>query len=279
MKAISNRHTPRQRIRRGVQYTMLLLFPVTMYYFSPFLSILGATQSIVTGAIFVFAAQFVVALVAGRSFCGWLCPAGALAEVFSAVQPKPLVRGWIRYVKYGIWIVWFSTLVFFLVRGARGPGLTVEPGFHTHGGVSVMDVSGYIVYYGVLSIFVVLALTLGRRGGCHALCWMAPLMALGRWIRNRLDAPALVMRADASACIHCARCTQTCTMSLPVESLVRDGVIDDVDCVLCGECVDVCPKQVIAYGFGRSRRDRVGALRYRRAHGRTRPPAVARART
>jgi ferredoxin len=40
-------------------------------------------------------------------------------------------------------------------------------------------------------------------------------------------------------------------MSLSVQDMVVRGDMTEDDCVLCGNCVDTCPKQVIQYGFGR----------------------------
>lgn len=54
MAVASNR---RQRLRRLSLAVVLFAFPVTLYYFSPFLSLAGATQRIVSGSIIVFGAR------------------------------------------------------------------------------------------------------------------------------------------------------------------------------------------------------------------------------
>ncbi len=67
----------RQRARRGILLFSLLLFSVTLNYFSPYLIVAGAAQGIAGGSMLVFAGMFAGALIVGRLWCGWACPAVA----------------------------------------------------------------------------------------------------------------------------------------------------------------------------------------------------------
>ena len=60
----------RQKVRRGLLLASLSLLPVTLYYFSPALSLQGAAAGVASGSILVFAGLFVSALFLGRAFCG-----------------------------------------------------------------------------------------------------------------------------------------------------------------------------------------------------------------
>lgn len=93
----------------------------------------------------------------------------------------------------------------------------------------------------------------GRRAGCHSICWMAPFMLIGRWIRNRFGWPALQLQADASACTDCRKCTTNCPMSLDVNGMVKAENMENPECILCGTCVDGCPARVIRYAFARAK--------------------------
>lgn len=82
----------RQKIRRGLLIASLLLLPVTLYYFSPALSLQGATAGVASGSVLVFAGLFVSALFLGRAFCGWACPMGGLQELTARLRGRPVAR-------------------------------------------------------------------------------------------------------------------------------------------------------------------------------------------
>jgi polyferredoxin len=225
---------------------MFVAFPVTIYYLSPVLSFFGAADGLVTGSLIVFGAQFVAALFFGRAFCGWVCPAGGVHELTMPIQRRRVPR-WLGWIKFGIWVPWLGFIVYSLIRPEEV--ITVDFFAYTTGGISVVDLQGYIVYYMVLTAFLVLGLAVGRRAGCHTLCWMAPFMIVGRWLRNLVKWPALRLKSDTDECISCRRCTEACPMSIDVQTLVDAQDMEDRDCILCGNCADVCPKSVIRYSF------------------------------
>lgn len=68
----------RQRVRKALLFVSFLLFPVTLYYFSPALILQGASEGVINGSFIVFGLMFLSALSVGRLWCGWACPAGAL---------------------------------------------------------------------------------------------------------------------------------------------------------------------------------------------------------
>jgi Pyruvate/2-oxoacid:ferredoxin oxidoreductase delta subunit len=136
----------------------------------------------------------------------------------------------------------------------------VQPFYGTVGGISVAGdadrpvIAAYAIYFAVVLLFFGLALAVGRRGGCHTVCWMAPFMILGRGARNRLGAwPSLRLVADTPRCTQCGTCTGVCPMSLDVRSMVAKGSMEDSECVLCGSCADNCPSKVIRYSFSAGR--------------------------
>jgi ferredoxin len=40
-------------------------------------------------------------------------------------------------------------------------------------------------------------------------------------------------------------------MSLDVNGMVKESKMENLECILCGTCVDVCKKEVIKYSFGK----------------------------
>jgi polyferredoxin len=164
-------------------------------------------------------------------------------------RERPVRRRRIRWIKYVIWVPWLAFFVFLLLQagGVRAVNFT----WRTRGGISVSDLQSLIIYLVVVAIFVILSATIGRRAGCHSLCWMAPFMVIGRKIRNTFAWPSLRLRADKENCIQCGKCTKSCSMSIEVMELVQAEKLETQDCILCGSCVDACPKGVIRYSFSR----------------------------
>ena len=243
----------RQRIRRALLFISLLLFPVTLYYFSPVIIMESASQGIINSSFIVFGLMFVAALFVGRLWCGWLCPAGALQEFGSPINDKATPGGRFNWIKWAIWIPWIGGIAALAIRA--GGYHTVDPFYHFEGGVTLSQPlepeapPWFMIYYIILALFLGLAVVFGRRASCHTICWMAPFMILGRKIRNLVKWPALRLKADTDECINCKRCTKNCPMSLDVNRMVQDGSMENSECILCGSCVDICPQDVIRYSF------------------------------
>jgi len=239
----------RQRIRKALVFISFLLFPLTLYYFSPYIIVDSAAQGIINGSFVIFALMFLSALFLGRLWCGWVCPAGGLQEFGAPINDKPAPGRKADWIKWGVWIPWIGAIA---VLAIRAGGYREVDVFHMlESGVTVEQPFWYIIYYVIIVLFLGLALIFGRRAGCHYVCWMAPFMIIGRKTRNIFKWPALRLRIEPDKCIDCGKCTRSCLMSLDVNKMVRAGDMENSECILCGNCVDTCPKQVIGYTFSR----------------------------
>jgi hypothetical protein len=78
----------RQNVRKTLLLGSFLLFPVTFCYLSPYLIIMGAGERTASGSMVAFGVMTLTALVLGRLFCGWVCPAGGTGQgaVYGAEQ-------------------------------------------------------------------------------------------------------------------------------------------------------------------------------------------------
>ena len=241
----------RQRVRNGILLLFFISFPVVLNYLSPFLSVHGASQGIISGSLLFFALLFASSLILGRAFCGWVCPGGAVQEMCMRINDRRVRGRRLDWIKYLIWVPWFAFILFFLIRSGRA--LAIQPLYSMDNFISVSSAPMYIVYFAVLAVIIVPSLAVGRRAMCHSICWMAPFMILGRKLRNLGRWPALRLRADTERCVSCGTCTKSCSMSLEVQEMVERSRMESSECILCGRCVDNCPQGVIRYSFSRGR--------------------------
>jgi ferredoxin-type protein NapH len=243
----------RQRIRKALVFVSFLLLPITLYYFSPAIILGGAAMGIVNASLIVFGLMFIASLFVGRLWCGWLCPAGGLQEACTSTNDRAVPGGKANWIKWGIWIPWIGGIAALAIRA--GGYHTLDPFFQLEGGITVAippspgAPAWYMIYYVIVALFAGLAIVVGRRAGCHYVCWMAPFMILGRRIRNAFRWPALRLKAEPDRCTDCLVCTRNCPMSLDVNGMVQAGNMENAECILCGNCVDACTRNVIHFSF------------------------------
>lgn len=243
----------RQRVRAALPIVSFLLFPIIMNYLSPYLIIAGAAEGIINGSFIIFGSMFISSLFAGRLWCGWLCPAGGLGEISLAINNKPVSGKKIDWIKWLIWIIWLGVIAWMAIRA--GGYRAADFFYGTENGISVAGspdrpiLFAYLIYYIVIGIFFFWSIFAGRRAGCHAICWMAPFMILGRKLRNLAAWPSLRLAAEPALCSDCMTCSTNCPMSLDVNAMVQVGKMENSECILCGNCVDHCPKNAIRYSF------------------------------
>ncbi len=169
---------------------------------------------------------------------------GEIAEPLNNRAVNPDKVAWVKWL---IWIPWMSIIIWLLVRA--GGYSSVNLLHLTESGISVDAPPKYIIYFIVIALFIGLAAIFGCRTGCHTICWMAPFMIIGRWIRNRLAWPSLRLVASAETCSDCKRCVYNCPMSLDVNKMVKREQMEHSECILCGNCADTCARKAIRYSF------------------------------
>ncbi|MGA3061296.1 MAG: 4Fe-4S binding protein [Candidatus Bathyarchaeia archaeon] len=243
----------RQKTRIILAILMVFLFPLIYYYFSPYLIIMGAFKGVIAGDVIAFAGLFVVSLFFGRSWCGWVCPAGATQELCSRVNNNFFNGKKRNLIKYLIWAPWLAIVAILFIQS--GGVKSIDPLYETWNGLSVQNLTSAIMFAMIVGAIAVFALLAGKRAACHTICWMAPFMIIGRSILNHINSPALQIVADKSKCINCKACSRNCAMSLEVNAMVQKQSMENSECILCGTCVDGCPRGAIKYTFGRKSAD------------------------
>jgi len=237
----------RQRFRKLLLVISMLLFPVTLYYFSPALIISAGLEGIIGGSFIVFVLLLLSGVFAGRLFCGFLCPAGGLQECTFAVNAQAPKQGRRNFIKYAIWVIWFACVVFCYLN--NGQIVMVDFFYRTENGISVSDISGYVIYYGIILLVIIPSIISGKRAFCHYFCWMAPFMTIGIQIRGLFHLPGLYIASDKGKCTSCGKCGKACPMGIDTNAVINKGNRENTECILCGVCIDVCAQKALRYRF------------------------------
>jgi polyferredoxin len=164
----------------------------------------GASEGVIYVERSSFGVMFLSALFVGRLWCGWACPAGALQEFGQPINNKRTPGGRFNWVKWAICIPWMGLIVAPTI--GAGDFRATDPLLQIGTGVTVAlppDDAGppwFMIYYIISALFLGLAILFGRRSGCHAACWMAPFLIIGRWIRNRVRWPSPRLVAQPGRC-------------------------------------------------------------------------------
>lgn len=239
----------RQKFRWVLLILSFLLIPVTIFYISPIILMMGAAEGIVTGSLILYILLFFIALFAGRIWCGWLCPMGAWQEFWSPVIKRPVTAGWRDLIKYGVTMLLLIAIVASFVAAGGMKGIDIFYG--TVGGISVSSLDVLQIVVMIFISILVIAFITGKRGFCHVICPIAGIMVIGRVLADRVGWSALRLSVQNDACTGCRTCQKECPMGLAVTEMVRNNKMENHDCILCARCADTCPEGVIGYSFGR----------------------------
>ena len=189
----------------------------------------------------------------GRAVCGWACPFGLLQRVTGKVARKlkkkyPIVEKvgqlriepYLRYMKYIIFIglvIITPILIGFMFTDVCPIGYTVGtiP-------ISILNPGGFSpneFFFLAMVIFVlfIILIFIIERGWCRYFCPIGAMLApFNKISMYRVE-------VNKEQCIHCNICSdKACPMGIDVPNMNRDP-----ECILCGKCIEACPKKIISF--------------------------------
>ncbi len=194
-------------------------------------------QKIHESAFILMILGFLLALILGPVFCGWVCPLGSFQEWIAKIGKKIFKRRYnhfipekadkyLRYLRYLV-AAW---VIFVTARSATLVFANVDPYFALFNFWSSEVAIGGLVVLGVtilLSLFV-------ERPWCKYACPYGALLGIFNLFRIGK------LRRNEKTCINCKKCDQVCPMNIKVSEV---KVVKNHQCISCLKCTseDACP--------------------------------------
>jgi polyferredoxin len=187
----------------------------------------------------LFLITLVIAILFRRSFCGLICPLGAIQEFFAKVGQKIFRKKFIisskvdkplRYLKY---IILFVTVYY----AWKTAGLWMAPydpwsayAHMSEGLESVWEESAVGL---IILIVTIVGSLLYDRFFCKYLCPMGALYGIiGKISYFRVA-------RNENICIDCGECSKVCPMNIDVQHIKE---VKTAECINCQTCVMSCPE-------------------------------------
>ena len=178
------------------------------------------------------------AVIAGRAFCGWVCPVNMVTDLADTMRTSLGITvpgmNWSRDARY--WVLGLSLVLSAVLCVAAFEWISPIGAFHR--GVVYGMGSGWVLVAAVF-LFDVLAV---RNGFCGRLC------PLGAFYSLACGRSMLRVHHRVDVCTRCMRCIESCPepQVLPMVGK-RDGYVVSGECTNCGRCVEVCPDRAMDF--------------------------------
>ncbi len=194
-------------------------------------------RGIAYSSFVILAATIVVAIFLGRGFCGWICPLGALQEVFNTLgkrifrkkreMPRRIDK-WLKYLKYVmlVLIIWATWVYGELVIKSFDPWSSYLSLLGLGGG-------GELIYIGIVILIALLLLSMiYNRFFCRYFCPLGAFLGI-----VSLLSPVRIHRNEKS-CVNCGVCNMVCPVEIDVMHQKTTG---SAECIKCQLCTLSCP--------------------------------------
>lgn len=199
-------------------------------------------QKIYSGTVVLLILTIVLAILFRRSFCGLLCPFGALQELFGGIGRKIFKKRFsiprkidqpLRYLKYAVLLLTVG-MAWRLGTLWMAPYDPYSAYSHiTNLSESVKEDPLALIGF-ILLVVTILGSFVYERFFCKYLCPVGAFYGIiGKVSPTRVE-------RNENLCIHCHLCNKACPVNIDVEKAVK---VTTAECINCNECVVACPKK------------------------------------
>jgi len=208
---------------------------------------------------------FLLYILLGRMWCGWICPLGSFFDFLSMLRsffginhfkfPRK-VHLELKAVKYIVLMVMFFISLFmahsFLGLGKISPDFKLPfcqlcpakpllpflEGDISH--LTIITITNKTLFMSVLAMVILTFFMVGSFFQRRFFCRFCPMLALMNVFGNL---SLFQFRKNPQTCTHCENCAYVCPMDIRKVSEEREKskVLDD-DCILCLSCIEACPE-------------------------------------
>lgn len=194
-------------------------------------------QKIHSSAVILMALVFLLAVLFGPVFCGWVCPLGTVQEWIGKIGQRVFKRRYNHFLplsvekiggffRYGVllWVVYVTARSGTLIFQSVDPYYALFSFWSGEVAIPALVILGATL---IGSLFV-------ERPWCKFLCPYGALLGLSNKLR------LFPVKRNPETCISCGKCDRACPMNIPVE----DGEqVKDARCISCYECTSEreCP--------------------------------------
>lgn len=218
--------------------------------------VVGLATSLIGGFMTIWPAvligSFLLAILAGNFYCGWICPFGSLQEWLGKIGSL-FMKKKLRMPRRAQKVLQFSKYIvytFIAVNGVLGiaGGLAQNGAFNSNYYFLSLVSSGSLERIGqiasipvlvFLATYLITAL-LFDRPFCNYLCPDGVKYSLLSFMR------VFTIRRNACQCVNCKKCSHVCPMQIDVANANN---LRNANCINCMQCVAACPvKNTLSYG-------------------------------
>lgn len=178
------------------------------------------------------------ALIAGRAFCGWVCPVNLVTDAANWLRTKLRVPDFCNLSRsVRLWSLVLSLALSLLLGVAAFEWVSPISMLHRE---VVFGVG--LGLTAILGIFL-FDLLVVKHGWCGHLCPLGVFYCLVGCVSQ------LRVRFEDRTCTRCAECARVCPEPhvLNFKKAAENGMVASGDCTNCARCITICPEDSLSF--------------------------------